>query len=134
MSISKEYLLAFIIGSSLLSSFFSFIYIGLGFRRNNQPKVHYEMIPFGVLLMYGLFNMFNLYLQKNTTIHPRITAAISGALGGLTLSLGGRFLLDYPIKALNFTKGNINNVHWMAMIVYAIIFSVLVQSLNNLFL
>jgi hypothetical protein len=128
----KKYLLAFVVGSSLVSSFFSFLYIGNAYNNAGRPaSINYTMIPWGVLTMYGLFNMINLYLQRNTNLHPRTAAALTGAVGGFLLSIGGRYGLDFPVKALNFTRKNEWHVHIYAPIVYAAIFGIWVQTVND---
>ena len=82
--------------------------------------------------MYGSFNVLNVYLQGKLDINPTIISAIVGSIGGLVLSLGGS-MLDFPTKVFKLHDTSYI-VHILAPILYSIIFSLIIQPLNNRYL
>ena len=64
-------------------------------------------------------------------MNPWLIASAVGGVFGLLLSLAGRFGFDFPRKVFKMkTKEQQASVHWKAPIFYALIFAVVVQSLN----
>ncbi len=135
----KKYLLAFIIGSCIFSTIITMSYTGNAYRTSGRPKdVPFEMIPISIAIMFGLFNMLNIYLQNVLKDQLKFqysnyaVAASVGALMGLTFSFAGRFGIDLPTKIFKIKK-NQWVVHVIAPILYALIFSIIVQPLNQYF-
>ncbi len=132
----RDLLLAFVIGSSILATIITFSYTGNAYRKSGRPKdVPFEWIPIFIPIMFGLMNMLNIFLQsiikKKSTTSKYIIAATVGALTGLIFSLMGRFGLNLPQKIFNIEKTKEWTVHVIAPIMYAAIFAVIIQPLNN---
>ncbi len=127
----KKILLAFIIGSSLPSVLVSNVYIGMA---NSKKDIisRYEFFPLGIALLFGLYNIINYLLYKR--LKNDSSAIISGILFGLTLSGIGRFIIDLPTRLFNFTRNNEYIVHIYASILYSIVFFLIIQTLNKMFL
>ena len=131
MSNYKKILLAFIIGSSLPSVLISNLYIGLANSKKNIVK-RYEFFPFGIALLFGIYNIINYLLYKK--LKNDSSAIIMGILYGLTLSFIGRFIFNLPTRLFDFTKQNEYMVHIYASILYSLIFYLIIQNLNKIFL
>lgn len=131
----KKYLLAFIIGSSLMVTAITMIYNGIMLRRNRGADVPYELIPLAVPFMFGLANMLLYYIitsnKITSTTNQLVASLIVGALLGLLFSLVGRFGLELPEKLYKMKEGDRWKVHPTAMVLYAIIFGVIVFPLNK---
>ena len=127
----NKILLAFIIGSSLPSVLISNLYIGMANYKKDIIK-RYELFPFSIALLFGLFNIINYMIYKK--IHNDISAIISGILFGLILSLIGRFIFDLPTRLFHFTKQNEYMVHIYASLLYTFIFYFIIQNLNKKFI
>ena len=125
---------AFVLGSSLPASFLSFLYIGSSYSKAGQPPVDFHLVPWGVLLMYGIMNVLNVHFQNEPKgVNPRLLSFIFGAIGGLLLSFGGRFILEYPKKVFGLAPDKEWAVHILAMLLYGVIFAILLQFLNKRF-
>jgi hypothetical protein len=127
----KKILLAFIIGSSLPSVLISNLYIGLANSKKNIIK-RYEFFPLSIALLFGIYNIINYLLFKK--LKNDNSAIIMGILYGLTLSLIGRFIFNLPTRLFQFSKKNEYMVHIYASILYALIFFLIIQNLNKMFL
>ena len=126
-------LLSFLIGSSILSTLISNLYIG---RANMKFKgiKNYEFIPLSMGIIYGLFNVINVLLM-NSIQDIKLKYALSFIIGGLQgflFSLFGRFYYDtLPIKLFGFTKDNVHMVHIHAFLFYGLIYTIVINSLNK---
>lgn len=113
---------SFLIGSSLPSILVTMSYLGYYFRMKGRPSdIPYEMFPIFIPLFFGIFA----YIEENIIKSPPLT----GALLGLSLSLIGRFGLNLPQRMFGFNKSNEYQVHIIAMILYAMIFTYIVKPL-----
>lgn len=120
---------SFVAGSSVASTFVTLLYVGWGFAKAGRPKdFPYELAAFAVPVSYGLVNVLNVSVGGNTLV----SAATSGVLLGLLLSLVGRFRYGLPEKFFGFTAGTSWTVHLVAPILYALIFALIVRSVNRL--
>lgn len=114
-------ILPFIIGSSLLVCIVSFSYIGYAFVQDGRPSdVPYELVPFIVPAVLGFAN----WLMVTYKLNP----ALVGAGVGLTLSIMGR-QINLPHRWFGFENQNL--VHPVAMILYALIFTFSVSTINR---
>lgn len=127
----------FIIGSSLPVCFITFVYNGMAFAKSGRPSnVPYEYIPIVVPLLFGLANVFMFKIRKSNPVlgskwwYP---FAI-GAVTGLIFSFIGRFGFNLPTRIFTFTKKTAFQVHLYAPVLYALIFGLIVNNLNTLFL
>ena len=127
----KQLLLAFIIGSSAISTLVSNLYIGMANSKKDIIK-RYEFFPLGIALLFGFYNIINYLLYKR--LKNDSSTIISGILFAITLSSIGRFIFDLPTRLFHFTKQNEYMVHIYASILYSFIFLIIIQSLNKLFL
>ena len=127
----KKLLLAFIIGSSLPSVLVSNLYIGIANSRKDIVK-RYEFFPFGIALLFGIYNVLNYLLYKE--INNDLSAVIMGIIYGLTLSSIGRFGMDLPVRLFDFSRKNESMVHLYASILYVGVFYFIIQNLNKMFL
>ncbi len=137
----KKTTLAFVIGSSILSSVWSELYMGKSYDAAGCPcdleffgnkNIKFWIYPIIVPILFGLFNVLNVFLQfQFQEMNPWLIASAVGGVFGLLLSLAGRFGFDFPRKVFKMkTKEQQASVHWKAPIFYALIFAVVVQSLN----
>ena len=137
-------LLAFVVGSSIVSTAPSEWYMGKSYDRAGcpcdlaffgHPDLKFWLYPIVVPVLFGLANVGMVLLQDSLDVNPWLIAAFVGALFGFLLSLVGRFGFDFPRKVFGFrTEAEQASVHWMAPVVYALIFAVVVQGLNRLLL
>lgn len=139
----KMYLKAFVIGSSILSTVWSEWYMGKNYDEAGCPcdltffgnkNIKFYLYPIIVPILYGLFNVLNVFLQSQfPDVNEWLVAAGVGALFGFLLSVVGRFGFDFPRRVFGFkTQREQASVHWMAPIFYGVVFAVIVQSLNRL--
>ena len=135
-------LLAFVIGSSILSTVWSEWYMGRSYDLAGcpcdltffgHPDLKFWMYPIVVPILFGLANVGIVSLQDAFPAwNPWLIAGLSGALFGLLLSLAGRFGFDFPRRVFGFgTEEEQASVHWMAPVFYAVVFAVVVQGLNR---
>ncbi len=125
-----DYLLAFLIGSSIIILFITYLYIGHAYRKAGRPKdIPFEYGIIFIAIMYGIFNVINVGLQ-NKGFCPNISIFV-GATMGIIFSIIGRFSYDLPIRIFGFTKNNDYLVHIIAPILYGLIFRLSLQPLNE---
>ena len=107
---TKKIVNAFVVGSSIVSTIISFLYIGNAFRNSNRPSdVQYETFPVFIPIMFGIANIMNVLLVQK---YPKTESAIfSGAALGLLFSIIGRFGLDLPVKIFDTKPENEFKVH-----------------------
>jgi len=121
---------AFIEGSSLVYGIFTLLYVGKALNSNALNSKH--TLPIwaypGILALYGLANV--VVKQWDQGKYDWFSYAIVGAGLGLVLSLLGKSF-NLPTTIFGFTEATQNNVHWMAMVLYALIFVVWIRNLNR---
>lgn len=118
---------AFIVGSSIVSTFVSLAYIGHAFSVKGRPSfMPYEWIAVTIPVIYGAANVVNVYFGDTMT-----SSLTVGALVGLALSIVGRFALRLPTRIFSFSVDNEWAVHPIAMVLYALIFGFVVHSWNK---
>ena len=124
-------LVAFLVGSSILSTVFTHVYVGIAIYSQNRPAdVPYELLPIIVGVMYGLGTMV---LNRIIGIGwSRNWALLVGAVVGLVLSIMGRFGADLPKSLFSFQSHREWLVHVIAIVIYAIIFRFWVYYLLSL--
>lgn len=123
-------LLAFIIGSSIVLFFITFLYVGYFYKLAGRPDdVPYELMVLFIPMMYGIFNVINVNLQKRYNLGPNVSLIVGGMLG-LTFSTIGQSI-NLPTKIFNFTPETKYYVHFIAPVLYALIFRFTAQPLNN---
>lgn len=130
MKIDRQDVLAFLIGSSILSGLISFLYIGHGMHRKPRQNIRYEWIMGGVLIILGLTNILSQRLKRKTRWSP----ILAGVLTGLILSFTGRFVYDFPVTVFDFTRSNENMVHVYAMILYSLIHYFVIDPMTMYFM
>ncbi len=134
----KKYFLASVIGSSLYATAITFAYTGNAYRKSNRPKdVPYEMFELVIPVFFALMNVINVYLQSTLGKYMKfkeknyVIATAVGGMTGLAFSLLGRFGLDLPRKIFNFPKDKEWIVHVVAPFLYAAIFALIIQPINE---
>lgn len=146
-----KYLLPFIIGSSIISTILSFLYIGNAnskfILKTGKKPFPFELAIIFIAILFGLFNIINVNLQKSNltcTCNKQICTCVKnnkhsfiisfsiGGFLGLLFSSIGRFKYNLPITIFGFTKKNQNLVHVYAFILYGLIFSLIVQQINDI--
>jgi len=132
----KKYFLASIIGSSIYATMITFSYTGKAYKTSGKPKdIPFELLPLIVPSLFGLMNIINIYIQENINLKFKgknyLISGIVGAIAGLIFSFIGRFGLNLPTKMFQFTEKNEWQVHIIAAIMYAIIFTVIIQPTNE---
>ena len=127
----KEYLISFIIGSSVLVTFITLLYLGRAFNNSGRPsEIPYEKFALAIPIIYGISNVINIYLQKNYSYSSNISFGV-GAIMGLFLSFIGRFKYNLPKEIFKFSEKNAYQVHIIAPVLYSLIFGLIVQSVNS---
>ncbi len=132
----KKYFLAFIIGSSIFATISTFSYTGVAYRRSGRPKeIPFEILALAIPLMFGVMNILNIFIQSNLKLNFKgknfVIAAVVGAVTGLTFSFLGRFGLDLPSKIFNISPDKEWTVHIIAPLLYAAIFALIIQPINE---
>lgn len=127
----KNFIHAFIIGSSLLSTIISHSYIGFANMKMKGIQ-HYEIVAIGIPLLFGLFNIVHYITVKKTK--NNLYSILFGTLFGLILSIIGRFGMDLPVKIFGFSRKNEYQVHIHAIILYSMIFYFIIRNLNKYFI
>lgn len=127
----KKLALAFVIGSSIVATAISFLYLGTAFRRSGyRGDVSFEMVPLMVPIMFGLANVVLVSLGSGSGV---LKAAMVGGALGLLFSVIGRFGLDLPRKLFRYDDDNAWQVHLIAVVLYAGIFTFIVRNVNLYF-
>lgn len=128
---------SFTLGSSVISTLPTLIYVGLAHRKNrisilNNPSnidniesylsIPFEFLIVGILVAYGItYSMIERNIKKNGKKNKTKVIVSHGILLGLTLSLIGRFIFDLPVKMFNISRDKSWIVHPIAMVLYPII-------------
>jgi hypothetical protein len=122
---SRHVLQSFIIGSSIISTIITFSYMGFYFRKENRPSsIPFELFSIGIPIIFGLFNIINVYLQRKYKTEN--IAFFVGATMGLLFSIIGMFILNIPTKIFNL-------VHLIEFFLYGLIFQFGIQYFNKYF-
>eukprot|EP01083_Nonionella_stella_P066699 175871_1 len=133
----KHYLLAFVIGSSLVSTFVTFgylsYYVNLRKKSFTYKPFPYELFPFIIPIMIGIVNVLNVCIVLNTK-RNRLIPFLVGAISGILFSFIGRFGFDLPRKLFHFKPNREWIVHVMAMVIYGFVFGIIVNYFNSLFI
>jgi hypothetical protein len=121
-----------IINVFIISGFISLItitYVGFAYTKHQcSQRIPYKLFPIFIPILYGIFGIINYYIIMNYGIK---FSFIIGMLLGLTLSIIGRFGLNLPLLIFDFTKQTENNVHIIAMVLYAVIFQFIITPLTT---
>lgn len=129
MSSVKDLALAFVIGSSVMSTFVTMFYVGHAFARSGCPcDVGLQWLGLIVPVLYGLANIVLVKYGNGLMV-----AVLAGAGLGLVLSLIGRFALGLPRKIFGFSVANEWRVHFIAAALYIGIFVFIVRNINAYF-
>jgi hypothetical protein len=137
MPLKHNKVLSFGVGSSIITTLISYLYIGLVYHYavNNNKDI---MIPPLVLaliftsLYYGFTNVLYVWLVREKGWSPNISWPL-GAAFGLILSILGRFILDYPVKVFGFKPKDAWKIHIVATIFYTFIWGIWVRYVNKWF-
>jgi len=138
MSLTHDRLISFALGSSIVTTFISFVYIGGAYHLSVNKKSSKIAIPplflalLFVSLYYGAINVLYVYLVKELEYSPNVGWGL-GAVFGLLLSLLGRFILNYPILVFGFKKEKVWQIHLVAMALYSVIWGCWVRYINKWF-
>ncbi len=129
IGVDRKMALAFVIGSSVVCTFVTFLYLGNAFKRSGCPcDISFEKVGLVVPVLYGLVNVLLVWLGLGWQ-----GAVLVGTLFGFGLSLIGRFGLGLPRKLFGFIGGTEWRVHVIASVLYAGIFGVLVHGVDKWF-
>ena len=120
----------FITGSSIVSTIITLSYVGRANKAAGTDGIkNYELVAIAIPVLFGLFNILNVHVLK--TYKNKNYSLLVGALLGLIFSMSGRFLENnLPVTLFGFTQENINYVHLVAMVTYALIFRFVVNYFN----
>lgn len=140
---NRELATAFIVGGSIVAGLVSFAYIGGGMRRfrTRYPTKlfnSFEWMMAGLLITLGIFNVGIYWLSETYEeelneigYSKRLPMIIGGAIFGLVLSLTGKNLYDFPIKAYSFTRKTEWIAHIIDMILYSLVFGYIIYPVNQ---
>jgi len=127
----------FLIGSSYPIIFFPLVYLGV--NAASKGVTHLREIPYPHItallpLVYGLLNVVGeRFFTEVVPIADVVTRAIMvGAIGGLVLSLIGRFYLKIPAVLFEMPEEEQWMVHVVAILLYSVVFGVATPWLNEL--
>lgn len=123
----KNTIISFFVSSfvSLLTIF----YLGYYYRKSSSIKsgIDIEYFPIGISITYGLFGMINYRMIQMYGIN---ISYVIGGIMGLLLSIIGRFIYKLPVKIFGFTNKNDYSVHFIAVVMYALIFRYIITPLT----
>lgn len=130
----KKELFAFVIGSSIFSWFITMCYIFSGWDYNRPNTFPIKYIPFMIPILFGLSNIFvnNLFVVNSLYQYTIIMAGF-GAIFGLLASMFGIFVLKAHIKIFGQNQQSQYKFIFVAPILYAFIWGVIINILNNYF-
>ena len=124
---------SFIVGSSLATFIFTFLYMGYAYRQKATKEgaeaarqvLQYEVFAVMIPLIFGIVNvMANWYGPAST-----MRMALFGAAVGFFLSNIGTFVLHLPTELFGAT--NRYQYLWIAPLLYAAIWGIVVNWLNR---
>ena len=125
---------AFVVGSSLPAVAVTYSYLAAGQHYSDHEFEEYEMIPLFAPATIGAMNAL-MVRQIQRGMSPRDAALLFGAGTGLMMSLIGHEVFGLPGKIFRIPEGTewlgINPVHWIAPVLYATIFSLVLRPLNK---
>ena len=129
----KDCIKSFVIGSCLFSSMFSYSYVIIGFRLSDRPadKVTIESMYFWISYLFGISNIIMIALKQAFSIDFVLYPFIIGYCVGMGFTIYGRFRMDLPIILFGFNAKNQYIVHIVTPFAYALVFQLIVHSLNQ---
>ena len=124
---TKTLLQVFIIGSSILSTAITQLYIAIP---NNKKKVikNIDFMGLGIPIIFGIAVVIAYVLYKTVKYLKRFIFLIVGAAFGIMLATGGTSM-ELPTKLFNFTAENQALVFPIAMTMYATLFEFGIKNL-----
>ena len=129
MSLAKS----FIVGSSLPATIWTFSYLGAAYKKHPTDALPIEAVPIGVPALFGLVNAAVNAIPASSPESYTIRMFIVGALFGLGLSLFGTFGLDLPVKLFQVPETNRFKFLFIAPVLYAAIWGIVVNYMNQYF-
>lgn len=133
-------LAAFVIASSLLCVVFTYSYVAQAYRRKVQKDgavaardtLQYEWLPIMVPLLFGIVNVIaNFGVRPPLGFGYTVRMMIAGMFVGLVLSSVGTFGLDLPTKLFGLPEAEKHKYLFIAPLLYAAIWGVVVNFLNR---
>ena len=129
-TLGKEYIKAFIIGSSVCVTIFPLLSIAIVSSSNPDVKIGWPSLSLFFPIVFGLVNAIGLFFKAQRSM---LGMLLLGAVLGLLLSSYGLFVLNYP-EILYGLKGN---KRYLALlggpVFYGLVFLFPMFLLNKLF-
>ena len=122
---------AFVIGSSIISTIITFLYLGGAQIKKRLRSFPYEYAMIAIAISFGLFNVLNVELQRLYPRRKRVIPFLVGGAMGLLFSLVGRFKYDLPRKLFGLSKRREWIVHPAGVVLYGAIFGLIVETVNK---
>jgi hypothetical protein len=128
---------AFVVGSSLVATILTFLYVGHAWQqkhgKHDDDAFRYEVFAIGLPLVFGIVNALvqSKALTKAVGGSYYVKMAIVGALVGIGLSYYGNFYVDLPKDLFGMSKDKRKNTLVFTPIVYALVWGLLIASLNK---
>ena len=126
----KEYIKAFIIGSSICGTIFPLVLIASANARNGNHEIRWPTISIFFPIVLGLPNLIALFVGAQRTMLKMLCV---GAILGLMLSSYGLFVLNYPEIVYGLKGAQRYRVLLLAPIFYGLVFSIPVHLANTVF-
>lgn len=119
---SRDYVVTFCVGSSLICCLLTFLYLGVGFRLAGRPSsVPYEFLPF-VMLALGLASLGSVAIDDAMELDEwwerMLASAGTAVVAGLALSMAYR---SHGLDARFWKMGKPWHVHVAAIAVYFVV-------------
>ena len=124
---------SFIVGSSLPATIWTFSYLGAAHKQHPTDALPVEAVPIAVPTLFGLVNaaVNAIPVSSSTTYTWRMW--IVGALFGFALALVGTFGLELPTKLFQAPESQRFKYLFIAPILYAAIWGIVVNYMNRYF-
>ena len=129
-SYQRKDLVAFLVGSSVVVSIVTTLYVGIAFSMKRSGKNVGEMIksiPIEWLTLVSsiAYGLVSLAIKKIVMDRPQVNVnwiLLIGAITGLLFSVAGRFVMDMPRVLFGMQSNEEWKVHLGAPILYSIVF------------
>ena len=126
---------AFVVGSSLPATAVTLSYLGAAQHRADHPVKDFEVLPLLVPVVIGSMNAASVWATERYDLDPLKAQLGYGAAAGLLMSVVGHDLLGLPEKLFGIDNDaeflGIHPVHWIAPVLYAGLFALILRPLNK---
>ena len=124
---------SFIVGSSLPATVWTFSYLGAAHKQHPTDALPVETVPVMVPALFGLVNAAVNAFPASSSAAYTWRMVVTGALIGFVLALIGTFGLELPTKLFQAPESQKYKYLFIAPILYAAIWGIVVNYMNRYF-